>query len=127
MRLLVPDGTRRRGLPCEEEATVPPASPAPTPAAGSGRTVVVGIGRDAASRELLTWALTKVANAGDRVVALHVAALHVVAAADGATSRCLTRLMCRIRFYFSPLLRFQLRSEINPLFSSSFRIADGSG
>ncbi|GJN28698.1 hypothetical protein PR202_gb16855 [Eleusine coracana subsp. coracana] len=74
MRLLVPDGARRRGLPCEEEATTA-ASPAP---AGRGRTVVVGIRRDAASRELLTWALVKVANAGDRVVALHVAA-----AADG--------------------------------------------
>ncbi|KAL5204108.1 hypothetical protein ABZP36_008979 [Zizania latifolia] len=46
----------------------------PAPAAGRGRTVVVGIRRDAASRELLTWALVKVASAGDRVVALHVAA-----------------------------------------------------
>ncbi|KAL5211698.1 hypothetical protein ABZP36_022545 [Zizania latifolia] len=36
--------------------------------------VVVGIRRDAASRELLTWALVKVASAGDRVVALHVTA-----------------------------------------------------
>jgi hypothetical protein len=81
MRLLVPDGARRRGLPCDEAAT--PASPAP----GSGRTVVVGIRRDAASKELLTWALVKVANAGDRVVAVHVAALHVAAAADGAYPR----------------------------------------
>ncbi|TVU26269.1 hypothetical protein EJB05_28807 [Eragrostis curvula] len=81
MRLLVPDGARRQRLlpPCEAKA-------APAPAAsgsGSGRTVVVGIRRDAASRELLTWALVKVANAGDRVFALHVAALHVAAAADG--------------------------------------------
>ncbi|KAJ1274916.1 hypothetical protein BS78_05G096000 [Paspalum vaginatum] len=75
MRLLVPDGARRqRLLQCEAPAA--PPSPAPP-----GRTVVVGIRRDAASRELLTWALVKVANAGDRVVALHVAALH--AAADG--------------------------------------------
>jgi hypothetical protein len=79
MRLLVPDGARRWGLPCDEATTTaPPASPA-LALAGSGRTVVVGIRQDAASRELLTWALVKVANAGDRVVALHVAA------ADGAS------------------------------------------
>ncbi|CAL4981961.1 unnamed protein product [Urochloa decumbens] len=92
MRLLVPDGARRQRL-LQCEAHLPPAvapaspapasSPAPAAAAGGGRTVVVGIRRDAASRELLTWALVKVANAGDRVVALHVAAQHVAAAADG--------------------------------------------
>ncbi|GJM87861.1 hypothetical protein PR202_ga03857 [Eleusine coracana subsp. coracana] len=38
------------------------------------RTVVVALRRDAAGRELLTWALVKAAAAGDRVVALHVAA-----------------------------------------------------
>ncbi|CAO2145870.1 unnamed protein product [Urochloa humidicola] len=86
MRLLVPDGARRQRL-LQCEAHLPPASPLPAPvsspaAAGGGRTVVVGIRRDAASRELLTWALVKVANAGDRVVALHVAAQHVAAAAD---------------------------------------------
>ncbi|KAL6868192.1 hypothetical protein ACP4OV_015037 [Aristida adscensionis] len=80
MRLLVPDGVRRQGLP-GEASPAPSPSPSPSraaaaalPAQGSGRTVVVGIRRDAASRELLTWALVKVANAGDRVVALHVAA-----------------------------------------------------
>jgi hypothetical protein len=90
MRLLVPDGARRqRLLQCEAHLPLPPASPpppapaSPAPAAAGGRTVVVGIRRDAASRELLTWALVKVANAGDRVVALHVAAQHVAAAADG--------------------------------------------
>ncbi|CAH9128457.1 unnamed protein product [Cuscuta epithymum] len=45
-------------------------------AAGEGnsgcRTVVVGIKLDARSRELLTWALVKVAQSGDRVIALHV-------------------------------------------------------
>lgn len=35
------------------------------------RTVVVGIKMDAESRELLTWALVKVARPGDRVIALH--------------------------------------------------------
>jgi hypothetical protein len=37
------------------------------------RTVVVALRRDAAGRELLSWALVKAAAAGDRVVALHVA------------------------------------------------------
>lgn len=37
-----------------------------------GRTVVVGVKLDAQSRELLTWALVKVAQPGDRVIALHV-------------------------------------------------------
>lgn len=41
-------------------------------AAASGRTVVVGVKLDAHSRELLTWALVKVAQPGDRVIALHV-------------------------------------------------------
>ncbi|KAG8089575.1 hypothetical protein GUJ93_ZPchr0011g28872 [Zizania palustris] len=73
MRLLVPDGSRggRGLLPASEDVGT---SDAVVPAAGRGRTVVVGIRRDAASRELLTWALVKVASAGDRVVALHVAA-----------------------------------------------------
>lgn len=57
-----------------------------TPAAGStevpacsgaaagegGAVVVVGVKLDPRSKELLTWALVKVANAGDRVVALYV-------------------------------------------------------
>ena len=38
----------------------------------AGRTVVVGVKLDSYSRELLTWALVKVAHAGDRVIALHV-------------------------------------------------------
>ncbi|KAK6923468.1 Protein kinase domain [Dillenia turbinata] len=40
--------------------------------AGGGRTVVVGVRLDKRSRELLTWALVKVAQSGDRVIALHV-------------------------------------------------------
>lgn len=40
---------------------------------GSGvRTVVVGVKLDSPSKELLTWALVKVAHPGDVVVALHV-------------------------------------------------------
>ena len=37
-----------------------------------GRTVVVGVKMDSPSRELLTWSLFKVAQAGDTVVGLHV-------------------------------------------------------
>lgn len=37
-----------------------------------GKTVVVGVRMDAQSRELLTWALVKVAEPGDLVVAVHV-------------------------------------------------------
>ncbi|CAA0808936.1 Protein kinase protein with adenine nucleotide alpha hydrolases-like domain [Striga hermonthica] len=39
---------------------------------GRGSLVVVGVRLDARSRELLTWALVKVAHSGDRVVALHI-------------------------------------------------------
>ncbi|XP_043716902.1 uncharacterized protein LOC122664926 [Telopea speciosissima] len=39
---------------------------------GDGSTVMVGVKLDAESRELLTWALVKVAQTGDRVIALHV-------------------------------------------------------
>nr|KYP70003.1 Serine/threonine-protein kinase PBS1 [Cajanus cajan] len=44
---------------------------------GSGsRRVVVGVKLDSPSKELLTWALVKVAHPGDTVVALHVLANH---------------------------------------------------
>lgn len=39
---------------------------------GGTKTVVVGVRLDSASKELLTWALVKVAEPGDRVIALHV-------------------------------------------------------
>ncbi|KAM3255531.1 hypothetical protein ACQJBY_048648 [Aegilops geniculata] len=55
--------------------------PVGVPARGwGGRTLLVAVRRDAAGRELLTWALAKVASAGDRVVALHVT---TAGAADG--------------------------------------------
>ncbi|KAJ0041163.1 hypothetical protein Pint_27410 [Pistacia integerrima] len=38
----------------------------------AGPVVLVGVKFDAESRELLTWALVKVAQPGDRIVALHV-------------------------------------------------------
>ncbi|GER49147.1 kinase family protein [Striga asiatica] len=51
-----------------------------------GRTVVVGVKLDAQSRELLTWALVKVAEAGDRVVALHVLDNNEIVNRDGKSS-----------------------------------------
>ncbi|XP_073155161.1 protein kinase STUNTED-like isoform X2 [Henckelia pumila] len=48
------------GTPCSGESC------------GGGAVVVVGVKLDSRSRELLTWALVKVAQAGDRVIALHV-------------------------------------------------------
>ncbi|XP_051115094.1 protein kinase STUNTED-like [Andrographis paniculata] len=42
------------------------------PDAGGGAVVVVGITLDTRSKELLTWALVKVAQSGDRVIALHI-------------------------------------------------------
>ncbi|XP_074307976.1 protein kinase STUNTED-like [Silene latifolia] len=39
---------------------------------GDGRTVVVAVRLDQQSKQLLTWALVKVAQPGDRVLALHV-------------------------------------------------------
>ncbi|KAL6570061.1 hypothetical protein OROMI_014575 [Orobanche minor] len=39
---------------------------------GGSAVVVVGVELDSRSRELLTWALVKVAQSGDRVIALHI-------------------------------------------------------
>ena len=45
----------------------------PDPADGhGGSVVVVGVRMELQSRELLTWALVKVAQPGDCVIALHV-------------------------------------------------------
>ncbi|XP_042381126.1 serine/threonine-protein kinase CDG1-like isoform X1 [Zingiber officinale] len=54
--------------------------------------VVVGIKMDAAGHQLLTWALVKIAAAGDRVVALHVLPSPAAAAAEAldASSRFLS-------------------------------------
>lgn len=39
---------------------------------GGGAVVVVAVKLDTRSKELLTWALVKVAQSGDRVIALHI-------------------------------------------------------
>lgn len=41
-------------------------------AGGEGALTVVGVKMDSRSKELLTWALVKIARPGDRVIALHV-------------------------------------------------------
>lgn len=50
------------------------------------QTVVVGVKLDSESRELLTWALVKVAQPGDSVVALHVLGNNEVVDRDGKSS-----------------------------------------
>ncbi|XP_022141711.1 probable receptor-like serine/threonine-protein kinase At5g57670 isoform X2 [Momordica charantia] len=52
----------------------------------SGRTVLVGMKLDSHSRELLTWALVKVAQPGDLVIALHVLGNGEVVNQDGKSS-----------------------------------------
>ncbi|OMO91237.1 hypothetical protein CCACVL1_07181 [Corchorus capsularis] len=51
-----------------------------------GRTVVVGVKLDSPSRELLTWALVKVAQPGDSVIALHVLGNNEIVDRDGKSS-----------------------------------------
>ncbi|KAE9603951.1 putative protein kinase RLK-Pelle-RLCK-VI family [Lupinus albus] len=51
-----------------------------------GRTVVVGVKLDSYSNELLTWALAKVAQPGDTVVALHVLVNSETVNVDGKLS-----------------------------------------
>ncbi|XP_042514532.1 serine/threonine-protein kinase PAK 6-like [Macadamia integrifolia] len=60
-------------------------------AGGDGRTVLVGVKLDAESRELLTWALVKIAQPGDRVIALHVLSETDVIDRDGKS--CLLSLV----------------------------------
>ncbi|GAV87536.1 Pkinase domain-containing protein/Usp domain-containing protein [Cephalotus follicularis] len=51
-----------------------------------GGTVVVGVNLDSQSRELLTWALVKVAQPGDSVIALHVLGNNDIVDRDGKSS-----------------------------------------
>ncbi|KAH6784823.1 kinase with adenine nucleotide alpha hydrolases-like domain-containing protein [Perilla frutescens var. hirtella] len=63
-------------LAAENSGVVECSSDESTAAAGDdgsgGAVVVVGVKVDSRSKELLTWALVKVAQSGDRVIALHV-------------------------------------------------------
>ncbi|KAK3009041.1 hypothetical protein RJ639_014625 [Escallonia herrerae] len=52
----------------------------------ASRTVVVGVKLDSQSRELLTWALVKVAQPGDSVIALHVLSNNEIVDRDGKSS-----------------------------------------
>ncbi|KAF5735481.1 L-type lectin-domain containing receptor kinase II.1-like [Tripterygium wilfordii] len=51
-----------------------------------GRTVVMGVKMDSRSRELLTWALVKLAQPGDTVIALHVLGSNDIVDRDGKSS-----------------------------------------
>ncbi|CAN1176023.1 Protein kinase STUNTED [Linum perenne] len=53
---------------------------------GEGRKVLVGVKMDSMSRELLTWALVKVAEPGDCVIALHVLDNNQIVDRDGKSS-----------------------------------------
>ncbi|KAI8531385.1 hypothetical protein RHMOL_Rhmol11G0132300 [Rhododendron molle] len=53
---------------------------------GGGKTVVVGVKLDSPSRELLTWALVKVAQSGDCVIALHVLSDNEIVDPEGKSS-----------------------------------------
>ncbi|EEF42091.1 protein kinase STUNTED [Ricinus communis] len=54
---------------------------------GSGcRTVMVGVKLDSESRELLTWAMVKVAQPGDTVIALHVLGNNEIVDREGKSS-----------------------------------------
>ncbi|KAF8103594.1 hypothetical protein N665_0188s0520 [Sinapis alba] len=58
-----------------------------------GRTILVGVKVDAPSRELLTWALVKVAEPGDTVIALHILGNEIVDRAGKNSSSSLLSLM----------------------------------
>ncbi|KAK4747343.1 hypothetical protein SAY87_026380 [Trapa incisa] len=55
-------------------------------AGGEPRTVVVGVKLDQQSRELLTWVLVKIAEPGDRVIALHVLGNNDIVDPNGQSS-----------------------------------------
>ncbi|KFK42126.1 hypothetical protein AALP_AA2G214300 [Arabis alpina] len=55
-----------------------------------GRTILVGVKLDAPSRELLTWALVKIAEPGDTVIALHILGNEIV---DGGGNSSLLSLV----------------------------------
>ncbi|OIW14507.1 hypothetical protein TanjilG_12100 [Lupinus angustifolius] len=63
-----------------------------------GRTVVVGMKLDSLSKELLTWALVKIAQPGDTVVALHVLVNHEIVNLDGKS------LLISLVTAFNPVL-----------------------
>ncbi|CAB4308315.1 unnamed protein product [Prunus armeniaca] len=51
-----------------------------------GKTVLVGVKLDSHSKELLTWALVKVAEPGDNVIAIHVLEDHLHTPSEGTSS-----------------------------------------
>ncbi|XP_077231790.1 protein kinase STUNTED-like [Tasmannia lanceolata] len=69
---------KMRRLGCDEEGGEGGGGKVPT--------VIVGVKLDGGSRELLTWALVKVAQTGDRIIALHVLNTTEVIDRDGKSS-----------------------------------------
>lgn len=56
----------------EASPGVPECSGGAPDEGGAAAVVMVGVKLDSLSKELLTWALVKVAQSGDRVIALHI-------------------------------------------------------
>ena len=77
----------------------------------AGAVVVVGVKVDSRSKELLTWALVKGAQSGDRVIALHVLDPNVGEKFYNVTLQCVFKhlnftffvkyILCLIRVFFS--------------------------
>ncbi|MQL72745.1 hypothetical protein Taro_005145 [Colocasia esculenta] len=102
----------RHGAPADEEGREKLAiwNGAMAPGGDERQTVMVGMRMDADGRELLTWALVKVAEPGDRVVALHVLPGSASAPrrtdSDGKTASCLS-LISLIRSFDSVLAAYE--------------------
>uniref|UniRef100_J3LUM2 Protein kinase domain-containing protein n=2 Tax=Oryza brachyantha TaxID=4533 RepID=J3LUM2_ORYBR len=75
---------------------------------GEGRTLLVGVQADAASRTLLTWTFINVAAPGDRIVAVHV----VLASAPGAATAVDFDTMLAVYEGFCNLKQINLKLKI---------------
>ncbi|XP_074574530.1 protein kinase STUNTED-like [Curcuma longa] len=74
---------------------------------GGGRTMVVGVKMDADSRELLTWSLVKLADAGDRVIALHVLPLTPLDSSEDGLSCSYSSILSLIKEFDATLAAYE--------------------
>ncbi|KAG6504624.1 hypothetical protein ZIOFF_036958 [Zingiber officinale] len=74
---------------------------------GGGRMMVVGVKMDADSRELLTWSLVKLADAGDRVIALHVLPLTPLDSSEDGLSCSYSSLLSLIKAFDATLAVYE--------------------
>ncbi|KAL5209816.1 hypothetical protein ABZP36_005439 [Zizania latifolia] len=88
------------GCSGESQGAEGAASSAGKEGEGEGRTLLVGVRADTASRTLLTWTLVNIAAAGDRVVAVHVvlaSAPEAAAAVDFDTMLSVYEGFCNLK------------------------------